>query len=190
MRALAAVLALFVLAGCDPARDTDPPQFVFGPEVVARDTSITVAFVTNEPANAIIEYGPDTNYGTSVLDERYVEDHAILVTNLADSTTYQLRVITQDALDNGRASANFQVTTDAFTPPPLVVVNEVLANAADESSGEFVELLNNDPNPVNVAGWTIADNADSDILVPFTLLGGTTTTIPAGEFAISYSYKK
>ena len=171
--------------GCDPAADLDPPTITLGPDLSVRDTSVTIAFVTDEPANAIIEYGPTTAYGTTVLDNRYLKDHEVLVRNLNPQTTYNMRLLTYDALDNGpTTSANFEITTLTLQPPPPVVVNEVMANAAVEDSGEFVELFNYGAEAVSVAGWEVSDGDSSDPIIPFTLLGSDATSIDPGAFAV------
>ena len=176
---------LLGITACDPAADTSAPEFKLGPDLSVRDTSVSIAFVTDEPANALVEYGPTTAYGTAVLDDRFIIDHVVLVRNLEPQTTYNLRLLTYDPLDNGpTTSKNFEITTLALLPPPLIIVNEVLANASVESSGEFIELFNAGPDTVTLSGWEIADNSGSDKLVPFTALGGDTLDLDPGQFAL------
>lgn len=185
MRSLSFMALCVVALACDPAADTDPPEITLGPDLSVRDTSVSIAFVTDEPANAIIEYGPTSAYGTTVLDNHYVKDHAVLVRNLTPETTYNLRLLTYDALDNGpTTSQNFEVTTLTLQPPPPVAVNEVMANAAVEDSGEFVELYNFGSEAVSVAGWEISDGDATDPILPFSVLGSDTTTIDPGAYAV------
>jgi hypothetical protein len=69
-----------------------------------------------------------------------------------------------------------------------VVINEVLANAADEDTGEFVELYNTGTTPVNVQDWRLYDPDDTnDTITDYTGTndwGSTGTSIPAGGYAI------
>ena len=46
-------------------------------------------------------------------------------------------------------------------PPPAVVISEVLRNpaAVGDSNGEWFEVHNTTPAPVNLAGWTLTDGA-------------------------------
>jgi len=76
----------------------------------------------------------------------------------------------------------------AQAPSADVVINEVLANPLDEDTGEFVELFNRGQAAVDVAGWMLADAADTnDLIEDYTgdhdwgLAG---TVIPAGGFAL------
>ena len=65
--------------------------------------------------------------------------------------------------------------------PPVarVVINEVLANALDERTGEFVELLNLGDGPVDLAGWWIDDLDGRDPLQALRR-GGSTVIEPGG----------
>lgn len=69
-----------------------------------------------------------------------------------------------------------------------VAINEVMANPLDEDSGEFVELYNWSDAPVDLAGWRLADAADSNDLIEdyasphdWGLAG---TVLPAGGYAV------
>lgn len=55
--------------------------------------------------------------------------------------------------------------------PPNVVVNEVLYDSlsTEDADGEWVELYNAGPDPVQLAGWRLADNRAADMLPEFLL---------------------
>ncbi len=64
-----------------------------------------------------------------------------------------------------------------------VVINEVMANSADETTGEYIELYNNGPNSVDLSTWSI----DSDSLTDFTVAndwGTAGTTLSVGGYAL------
>jgi len=69
-----------------------------------------------------------------------------------------------------------------------VVLSEVLANAQDEDTGEFVELYNKGDVPVDVAGWLLKDTTDTnDPLKDYAGtydIGVSGTMIAPGGFAI------
>jgi hypothetical protein len=69
-----------------------------------------------------------------------------------------------------------------------VVINEVMANAADEDTGEFIELYNTGTVAVDVQGWGLYDPYESDDTIKdYTGThdwGSTGTSIPAGGCAI------
>ncbi len=66
-----------------------------------------------------------------------------------------------------------------FQPPTADIrINEVMANAVDERSGEFVELFNAGAEPVDVAGLVVSDGDATDVLSSFA--GGPTVVAPGG----------
>lgn len=62
-----------------------------------------------------------------------------------------------------------------------ITISEVLANALDEGTGEFVELFNAGPVGVDVAGWWLSDGGQTDMIQGF---NGGSTLIAPGEFAV------
>ncbi len=48
-----------------------------------------------------------------------------------------------------------------------IVINEVMANAIDEDTGEFIELYNTGDEPVDVEDWKFTDGDATDIIKPF-----------------------
>jgi len=64
---------------------------------------------------------------------------------------------------------------------PGVVINEVLANAAVERTGELVELLNAGDEPVDLAGFRLFDG---DALDPLQAWGEGPTTVQPGGYAV------
>jgi len=70
------------------------------------------------------------------------------------------------------------------TPPPAVaiVINEIIQNpaAVSDNNGEWFELFNDTPDPVNVNGWTIKDNGSNNHVIG----NGGPLEIPAGGFLV------
>lgn len=48
-----------------------------------------------------------------------------------------------------------------------IVINEVMANALDEDTGEFIELFNTGSEPIDVLSWQFTDGDATDIIRPF-----------------------
>ena len=48
-----------------------------------------------------------------------------------------------------------------------IVINEVMANAIDEDTGEFIELYNPGDEPIDVEDWKFTDGDATDIVTPF-----------------------
>ena len=182
--------ALFLLvasaglaAACNPSYDLTAPKFTTVPTPqVIRDTSATIAWDTDERANSVVEYGPNTSYGTTSIDDLYLTRHAITISNLQPQTTYHLRAESYDIFGNGPTkSQDLTITTTAVQPPPNLVVNEVMYNPVNSSAGEFIELFNAGGVDVDLTGFTFSDGDSTDSLQPF--MGGT-SLIPAGGYAL------
>jgi hypothetical protein len=79
----------------------------------------TINWTTSEPANAEVEYGRTTAYGTSTsLDSALVASHSQALSGLAAGTLYHYRVKSRDAAGNLAVSGDLTFTTSA--PPPTV----------------------------------------------------------------------
>ena len=91
-------------------------------------------------------------------------------------------------LDTGDAAGNWRASAcaDGSSPgaehcfpesgdPSELVITEVMANASDEATGEYIEVYNPSTGDIDLAGLVIYDGASSDTLVSFnsfsTLLG-------------------
>ncbi len=64
---------------------------------------------------------------------------------------------------------------------PALVINEVMANPEAESRDEFIEVLNADDHPVDVAGFVVFDGDAPDPIEGF---DGGPTVIPAGGYGL------
>ncbi|MEN8040989.1 MAG: lamin tail domain-containing protein, partial [Actinomycetota bacterium] len=94
-----------------------------------------------------------------------------------------------DALDgettNATAAKPFPIGTytEVYTPPPpVVVINEIIQNpdAVGDSYGEWFELFNPTAAPIDIDGWTIADDDfDSHVIA-----NGGPLEIPAGGYVV------
>ncbi len=84
-------------------------------------------------------------------------------------------------------------------PPPAVVISEVLRNpaAVGDSVGEWFEVHNTTPDPVNLAGWTLTDGASDRHVIKgslvvaadgYLVLGRDTDVQRNGGATVAYSY--
>ncbi|MCZ6676493.1 MAG: lamin tail domain-containing protein [Candidatus Poribacteria bacterium] len=62
-----------------------------------------------------------------------------------------------------------------------IVINEVMANPLDEDTGEFIELFNTGPGPIDVLDWQFTDGDATDIIQPFR---DSQTAIPPKGYAL------
>jgi hypothetical protein len=79
-----------------------------------------------------------------------------------------------------------QHTVDCQIGPPFsfrtggpMVINEVMINpaAVSDANGEYVELYNAGPTPVDIAGWTIRDDGSNSFTIP----SGSPVLVEAGS---------
>ena len=131
--------------------DLMPPAFDQVDATTALGIKATIKWSTDEPADARVEYGADTNYGSfSALDPHLNTDHTIVLTNLTPWTTYHYRVISSDTSDNSAASDDFTFATGPadFEPPYIwnvTVSNQTLTTATiswitDEPASTQIEF--------------------------------------------------
>jgi len=124
-------------------------------------TSATIAWGTNQPTDAQVEYGPTTAYGTtSALQTALVTSHGVALNGLAVGTTYHYRV---------RSSNNvglLAVSTDAaFTTVAAPSVSGVSAPVVAKTSATVV--------------WATSQPADSVVEYGLTSAYGSATTLDA-----------
>ena len=136
--------------GSGPATpDTTAPvlSLILAGNLTAAGALITWA--TNEPADAVVEYGLTTAYGSSAASASLVTAHSVALSGLAAGTAYHYRVKSRDAAGNLAVSGDFTFTTPApDTAAPVisaVAASGVTPTAAtvrwttDEASSTQVE---------------------------------------------------
>jgi cardiolipin synthase len=68
---------------------------------------------------------------------------------------------------------------------PSLLINEVMYHPTEnEATNEWIELYNPSSEPVDIIGWTIADEKETDSLQADPTNGDGTTRIPSGGYAI------
>jgi hypothetical protein len=64
---------------------------------------------------------------------------------------------------------------------PRVLITEVMANAVNEDTGEFIEILNVGDSSINLTGWTFTDGDAMDVIIPF---DGDELILKPGQFGV------
>jgi hypothetical protein len=84
--------------------------------------SLVIIWTTDKNASSEVEYGRDTNYGSSVTDAILNTPHKITLSGLSGSTTYHYRVKSKDSSGNEAVSNDDKFTTSAApdTTAPMV----------------------------------------------------------------------
>ncbi|MFH1681162.1 MAG: fibronectin type III domain-containing protein, partial [Candidatus Eisenbacteria bacterium] len=92
----------------------------------ASDSCVTIAWETNEPADAQVEYGPGIPYGLATpLEHSLAGEHRITFCGLRPDSEYHFRVLSRDAAGNLAASGDDTFTTLPGEEPELPVISNV-----------------------------------------------------------------
>jgi hypothetical protein len=82
------------------AHDITPPV-ISGVRVTdITNNSATVSWTTDEPADSLLEYGPDASLGLNLSSGQFVQNHTVRLTGLSPKTTYHFRVRSKDPTGN------------------------------------------------------------------------------------------
>jgi len=90
-------------------------------------------------------------------------------------------VVSSCASGSSPAEENCAAGVLAPNDPSVLVITEVLANALNEQTGEFVELWNSGAEDVDLTGLVITDGDSTDGLIAY---GGGDTILPGGSYAL------
>lgn len=138
------------------APDDDPPVFTAPLAVTAKtNTTATLEWQTDEPANSLVQYDTQTadwdQYGFSKNDATLKTSHSIQLTGLSGNTTYHAQAGSVDAAQNGptlSSAVTFttapdpDVTAPVFTAPPTVTsvtnISATITWTTDEMSNSQV----------------------------------------------------
>lgn len=134
--------------------DQTPPEITGPtPAVTPYDTYATIAWLTNENSDSFIEFGEDTDYGTTQGVVESTASHEVNIVGLTPETTYHFRVRSRDAGGNLVTGDDQTFTTledsNDTTPPtisgpnPSVSVTDISAIiswSTNEPADSFVEF--------------------------------------------------
>lgn len=101
--------------------DTIPPVISALAVAAVGEDTVTITWVTDEPADTQLDYGTTTAYGMqSPLDARLLTSHSVTLTGLAPGTTYHCRARSRDAAGNLALSGNLTFQTAPPSSPPVL----------------------------------------------------------------------
>ena len=105
----------FTTAAAPVVVNTTPPTLSLVATAPVGTSTATVTWTTGALANAQVEYGPTTGYGSEpTLDTNYAFMHTIPLSGLAASTTYHYLVKSSDQAGNLAVSSDNTFTTGAL----------------------------------------------------------------------------
>jgi YVTN family beta-propeller protein len=126
-------------------------------------TTATISWSTNEPADTQVEYGPTTAYGSSTtLDPTPTMGHTQQLTGLTDNTLYHYRVKSRDAAGNLATSVDFTfITAGADSVAPTITA----VQAADVgTAGATISWATDEPADTQVEYGTTTSYGSSTAL--------------------------
>jgi uncharacterized repeat protein (TIGR01451 family) len=129
-------------------QDSEPPVLSNIAVGNLTQNSATVSWQTDREADSKVEYGLDTNYGTTLTDTNLTTNHSIGLTNLSPNT-YHFRVTSKDS--SGKENVGVDHT---FFILPLGVLPVSLTKSVDKTSASSGEILT----------YTINYSTNKDIL--------------------------
>ncbi|NIA29959.1 MAG: hypothetical protein GWP06_08630, partial [Actinobacteria bacterium] len=142
-------------------RDNEPPVITSGPFATSiTSASAEIVWYTDEPSDAVVEYGTTESYGLKTSDSVFRVEHHIALADLQTNTLYNFRVASTDSFANGpTTSANLQFKTlasnDGIT---LSLPDTSLAENAVFSIP--VMIRNDNALPVTSVDFSIINNSD------------------------------
>jgi len=120
--------------------DLSPPIIVAGPTVVhLSDTSVSINWETNEPANSLVDYGIG-GLTLSASSANLVIKHEVTLTGLAVSTVYQYRVSSTDGSGNGPTTSAV-LTFRTEDPPGDITPPVITAGPTVTSIGQTTAIV-------------------------------------------------
>lgn len=162
--------------------------YLIGSPGESNNLKAIITWDTDENSDSFVDYGLDSNYGTTVGQNDSVVSHSVEISGLSENTTYHFRVRSKDGYGNESASGDYTFETKGsrLVLPPYsdVVINEFLPNPIGDDNalapdGEWVELYNRGSSPVNLSGWFLTDLVFHKLPVP-------NSVINPGEFLVVY----
>lgn len=123
--------------------DKNPPTILNMNIEEVGNTTATIMWETNEESQDSLIYGYDGLKET--IDLPPTTFHIVFLQNLESNTTYSLKIISKDALDNVSESEEYKFTTTDNTPPKILDVK-----VESKSTGSRVEWKTDEPSSTQV----------------------------------------
>ncbi len=121
--------------------DTTPPMISVTAASTVTATTATVAWTTNKPANAKVEYGLTLNYGSETTLEPLLElTHSVVINGLLPGTTYHYRVRSADDAGNMSLGSDATFTTSALNAEELQEEIQAITSGAIITSIETTPI--------------------------------------------------
>ncbi|MFH1466121.1 MAG: lamin tail domain-containing protein [Pseudomonadota bacterium] len=133
-------------------------------------TTDTLVLYTSDGSTVVDSYSYASDPGDSYSREKVDYAAGDVSTNWVDADT---------GCSRGRSPGRLNGAAGGICAP--IMINEVMANADDEDTGEFIELYNGGGTDIDLAGLMITDGDEWDTLAAY---DGGSTVLPAGGYAL------
>jgi hypothetical protein len=121
--------------------------------------SLIAKWFTDEPADGVVEYGPDTNYGSTETEVGGLfYEHSVEITGLTPGQTIHFRIRSEDVGGRSAFSDDFEVFYEIDGPTIGVWYGTPQTFAALGQTQPWVNILGNVNDPAGVASLTYTLN--------------------------------
>lgn len=117
-------------AGGSSAADTTPPVISSIATSNISDLGLNITWVTNEGAEAEVEYGLTASYGASANRSGYVQTHFVQISGLQAGALYHYRIKSRDVWGNLKTSVDYTFRTRGESATPVATTSSTPAPAS------------------------------------------------------------
>lgn len=148
----------------------DPPTITAVRIASSTDTSVTVTWSTDKPADSIVNFGKQPHYGIMRVPGTDKETHSVTLDDLDASTIYHFRVSSADNLGNQAVSGDFVFTTGGFQD--IDNIDQVSSIEQQTLVGQVKDVISKitDPEALKLVQQEVVDQAQ-DLLRPPEVIG-------------------
>ena len=163
-----------------PTKPDDTPPIISSIEVKdITQTSVTIAWMTNEKADSFVKYGKTTDYGGTVGDpEESKTSHQIALTSLTPGSVYHFKIFGKDSYGNLGYSADKTFTTKEI----IKAVSGVAVPEKEKGTvKKITEFLNKLTSPYSLSNISDALQETAQRVVGPPLIAGEYPLVETGS---------
>lgn len=138
------------------------------------DSAATLSWDTNEPAQARLDYGTDTNYGQNRVFTTFNTHYSVRISNLTSSTVYHYQIQATDRNDNVARSGDLTFRT--LTRASITITNPISGSTVSSTVTVSAGLVSGGDVGRVVFSWTGngVTKTITDTAAPFSFVWDTT----------------